>query len=173
MPSCSSWWTGGRLTDSAPACPSSRSRTSGGTPEPNPERVSSGRLDVANADRRRALGHIARELCERFGGGHGLHAPPDAMGPVIARAHGQLVAQRTGERLEGCEHDAAFGRAVRMPQQKPCHEASIHAAAPLDIRATPLTKESLTRLARGREAGSVEQIALGPLGPADARSYRS
>jgi len=36
-----------------------------------------------------------------------------------------------------------------------------------------LTKESLTRLARGREAGSVEQIALGPLGPADARSYRS
>src|SRR5207249_8195465 len=109
---------GGRLTYCGLACTLGRVRTSGGTPEPNAETGESGHPDVANTGRRRSLGHVAREVRERFSGRRGIHVPPDAMGPEVTRPHGQLVAQRTVERLEGGEHDAALALAVSVLQQE-------------------------------------------------------
>ena len=52
------------------------------------------------------------------------------------------MAEWAVERVEGREDDTALGRTVRVLEQKPWHKASIAAAAPRDIRATPSARKS-------------------------------
>ena len=60
-------------------------------PEPGTERTGSGRPEVADADRRRARGDVARQPRERVVGRRGLHVPPDPVGPEGAGPDGGAV----------------------------------------------------------------------------------